>query len=49
MVRIGGDYNPKLIIVGDNEFIMAPYAVNRQALLESSSKKHLPRFRALGI
>ena len=33
LFRFGGDYNPKLIIAGDNDLQIHPYAINRQVLL----------------
>lgn len=49
MFRFGGDRNPKLIIAGDNELIMVPYAINRQALLDSKAPPKTTRVRSLGV
>jgi hypothetical protein len=49
VLRFGGFYNPKMLIVGDEEIMMAPYAINRQALLDSVTPPRLPRFRSYGV
>lgn len=49
MFRFGGDYNPKLIIAGDNDLIMVPYAINRQAVIDSKSPPKATRIRSFGI
>jgi hypothetical protein len=49
LFRFGGDYNPKLVISGDNDLLLVPYAINRQVLLESSYAPRSMRFRSLGV
>jgi len=40
LFRFGEAYNPKLIISGDVDLLVVPYAVNREVLLQSP---YLPR------
>jgi hypothetical protein len=49
LFRFGGDYNPKLIIAGDNDLQIHPYAINRQVLLESNYPPRTTELRSLGV
>jgi hypothetical protein len=45
----GGEFSQKLLISGDDDLQIVPYAVNRQALIEAVGFQKAGKFKTFGI
>lgn len=49
LFRFGSWDNPKLLISGDEEFILTAYGINREVLLQSQVMQTIDRYKSLGV